>query len=82
MGSGSRPWGTRLAPIRSALYLAAAQRVGSATETQVAGAGRDWILEGMFEMQRRWYAFFYLTTRLGLRIGEVNERPTREAPDA
>ena len=34
-------------------------------------AERDRLLEGMFEMQPRWYAFFYLTTRLGLRTGEV-----------
>jgi integrase len=34
-------------------------------------AERDRLLTGMFEMQPRWYAFFYLTTRLGLRTGEV-----------
>jgi hypothetical protein len=34
-------------------------------------AERHRLLEGMFEMQPRWYAFFYLTTRLGLRTGEV-----------
>ena len=32
---------------------------------------RDRLLDGMFRMQPRWYAFFYLTTRLGLRTGEV-----------
>ncbi|MGB9338424.1 MAG: hypothetical protein WCB63_04275, partial [Polyangiales bacterium] len=32
---------------------------------------RDRFLEGMFRMQPRWYVFFYLTTRLGLRTGEV-----------
>jgi integrase len=32
---------------------------------------RDWLLQGMFEMFPQWYAFFYLTTRLGLRTGEV-----------
>jgi len=32
---------------------------------------RDRLLAGMFEMFPRWYAFFYLTTRLGLRTGEV-----------
>ena len=32
---------------------------------------RDRFLEGMFRMQPRWYAFFYVTTRLGLRTGEV-----------
>jgi hypothetical protein len=34
-------------------------------------AERDRLLRGMFETQPRWYAFFYLTTRLGLRTGEV-----------
>jgi len=32
---------------------------------------RDRLLAGMFEMFPGWYAFFYLTTRLGLRTGEV-----------
>jgi integrase len=32
---------------------------------------RDRLLQGMFEMYPQWYAFFYLTTRLGLRTGEV-----------
>ena len=32
---------------------------------------RDRLLAGMYEMQPRWYCFFYLTTRLGLRTGEV-----------
>ncbi len=32
---------------------------------------RDRLLAGMFEMFPQWYAFFYLTTRLGLRTGEV-----------
>jgi integrase len=32
---------------------------------------RDRLLTGMFEMYPQWYAFFYLTTRLGLRTGEV-----------
>lgn len=32
---------------------------------------RDRLLQGMFEMFPQWYAFFYLTTRLGLRTGEV-----------
>lgn len=32
---------------------------------------RDRLLGGMYEMQPRWYCFFYLTTRLGLRTGEV-----------
>ena len=34
-------------------------------------AERDRLLRGMFETQPRRYAFFYLTTRLGLRTGEV-----------
>ena len=29
------------------------------------------MLVGIFEMFPQWYAFFYLTTRLGLRAGEV-----------
>jgi hypothetical protein len=32
---------------------------------------RDRLLDGILEMHPRWYAFFYLTTRLGLRRGEV-----------
>ena len=32
---------------------------------------RDSLLDGMFRLQPRWYLFFYLTTRLGLRTGEV-----------
>ena len=32
---------------------------------------RDRLLAGIFEMYPQWYAFFYLTTRLGLRRGEV-----------
>jgi hypothetical protein len=32
---------------------------------------RDRLLVGIFEMFPQWYAFFYLTTRLGLRAGEV-----------
>ena len=32
---------------------------------------RDRLLRGMFDMFPQWYAFFYLTTRLGLRTGEV-----------
>ena len=32
---------------------------------------RDRLLDGMFRLQPRWYLFFYLTTRLGLRTGEV-----------
>ena len=32
---------------------------------------RDRLLQGMFEMFPQWYVFFYLTTRLGLRTGEV-----------
>lgn len=32
---------------------------------------RDKLLSGMFRFQPRWYLFFYLTCRLGLRRGEV-----------
>ena len=32
---------------------------------------RDRLLAGMFELQPRWYLFFYLSVRLGLRLGEV-----------
>ena len=34
-------------------------------------AERDRLLDGIFETCPEWYAFFYLTTRLGLRRGEV-----------
>jgi integrase len=36
------------------------------TETE-----RDQLLEGMFRLEPQWYLFYYLTTRLGLRTGEV-----------
>ncbi|MEM9195299.1 MAG: tyrosine-type recombinase/integrase [Myxococcota bacterium] len=36
------------------------------TETE-----RDQLLGGMYRLQPRWYAFFYITMRLGLRAGEV-----------
>lgn len=32
---------------------------------------RDRFLDGMFERFPQWYTFFYITTRLGLRAGEV-----------
>jgi len=32
---------------------------------------RDRLLDGMFRLQPRWYLFFYLTTTLGVRTGEV-----------
>ncbi|MFW5876098.1 MAG: tyrosine-type recombinase/integrase [Myxococcota bacterium] len=32
---------------------------------------RDRLLDGMFELRPRWYLFFYLTARLGLRLSEV-----------
>ncbi|MEO8183648.1 MAG: hypothetical protein ABI895_33325 [Deltaproteobacteria bacterium] len=32
---------------------------------------RDQLLEGMFRLEPQWYLFYYLTTRLGLRTGEV-----------
>jgi integrase len=34
-------------------------------------AERDAFLEGVYELQPQWYLFFYLTSRLGLRRGEV-----------
>ena len=34
-------------------------------------AERDRLLDGIFERYPQWYTFFYLTTRLGLRRGEV-----------
>lgn len=44
---------------------------------------RDQLLDGMFHMQPRWYLFFYLTCRLGLRRGEVyaiSHRQVRHIP--
>ena len=32
---------------------------------------RDRFLDGMFRLQPQWYAFFYLSARLGLRVSEV-----------
>ncbi|HEX3850247.1 MAG TPA: hypothetical protein VHW01_04725 [Polyangiaceae bacterium] len=32
---------------------------------------RDQLLEGMFRLEPQWYLFYYLTARLGLRVGEV-----------
>jgi integrase len=32
---------------------------------------RDQLLEGLFRLEPQWYLFYYLTTRLGLRTGEV-----------
>jgi integrase len=32
---------------------------------------RDTLLEGLFRLEPQWYLFYYLTTRLGLRTGEV-----------
>jgi integrase len=32
---------------------------------------RDQLLEGFFRLEPQWYLFYYLTTRLGLRTGEV-----------
>jgi integrase len=34
-------------------------------------AERDAFLEGVFQLRPRWYLFFYLSARLGLRRGEV-----------
>ena len=44
---------------------------------------RDRLLEGIFRLQPRWYLFYYLTTRLGLRVGEIyaiGHRQIRESP--
>ncbi|MBN2715312.1 MAG: tyrosine-type recombinase/integrase [Deltaproteobacteria bacterium] len=44
---------------------------------------RDKLLDGMFRLQPRWYLFFYLTCRLGLRVGEVyaiSKRQISEVP--
>jgi integrase len=44
---------------------------------------RDALLEGMFRQYPRWYLFFYLTCRLGLRKGEVygiTHRQVRHIP--
>ncbi|MCP4604275.1 MAG: hypothetical protein GY847_27755 [Proteobacteria bacterium] len=44
---------------------------------------RDQLLDGMFHLQPRWYLFFYLTCRLGLRRGEVyaiSHRQIRHIP--
>jgi site-specific recombinase XerD len=34
-------------------------------------AERDELLAGMFRLEPQWYLFYYLTMRLGLRVGEV-----------
>jgi integrase len=44
---------------------------------------RDLLLDGMFRLQPRWYLFFYITCRLGLRRGEVyaiSHRQIRHIP--
>ena len=44
---------------------------------------RDQLLAGMFRWQPQWYLFYYLTVRLGLRVGEVyavSRRQIRERP--
>src|SRR5664280_205033 len=44
---------------------------------------RDQLLSGMFQRQPKWYLFFYLTVRLGLRVGEVyavSKKQVREKP--
>jgi site-specific recombinase XerD len=46
----------------------------STTKTHVAWYStqeRDQLLEGMFRLEPQWYCFYFLTTRLGLRTGEV-----------
>ena len=47
------------------------ERVPEARAQWYTEEERDRLLEGMFRMQPSWYTFFYLTTRLGLRTGEV-----------
>jgi len=44
---------------------------------------RDRLLAGMFRLQPQWYLFYYLTVRLGLRVGEVyavSRRQVRSNP--
>ena len=44
---------------------------------------RDQLLDGMFRLQPRWYLFFYLSCRLGLRASEVyalSHRQVRHVP--
>ena len=44
---------------------------------------RDQLLAGMFRWRPQWYLFYYLTVRLGLRVGEVyavSRRQVREKP--
>ncbi len=44
---------------------------------------RDRLLAGMFRWQPQWYLFYYLSVRLGLRVGEVyavSHRQVREVP--
>lgn len=45
---------------------------------------RDALLEGFFRLEPQWYLFYYLTTRLGLRTGDVyairHSRIRREPP--
>jgi integrase len=47
------------------------QRVPEHSPGWYAEVERDRLLDGIFEMYPQWYLFFYLTTRLGLRRGEV-----------
>ena len=41
---------------------------------------RDTLLEGLFRLEPQWYLFYYLTTRLGLRTGEVYAIGHRQIP--
>ena len=59
------------------------ERVPEARAEWYTEEERDRLLDGMFRMQPRWYTFFYLTTRLGLRTGEVyaiSKTRTRDIP--
>ena len=47
------------------------QRVPATGPAWYSEKERDRLLDGMFRLQPRWYLFFYLTTRLGLRTGGV-----------
>lgn len=46
-------------------------------------AERDALLDGIFRLRPHWYLFFYLTARLGLRVGEIyalSRRNLRDIP--
>ncbi|MDH3656298.1 MAG: hypothetical protein OEN21_18720, partial [Myxococcales bacterium] len=47
------------------------ERTSKKKPTWYSEKERDRFLAGMFELQPRWYLFFYLSARLGLRVSEV-----------